>query len=125
MPDKNKGTDTMYSIYKHEIPDHRGKGVAYTKIVANERPQKTEVNGTRLTYGGSNLNIDMDLGTPTASLLTVKILFNSVISTPGAKFTTIDIKYFYLNMPLERPEFIRLKISNFLEDVIKEYKLKE
>ena len=87
--------------------------------------QELTSNRPRLTYGGSNLSINMDLSTPTASLLTVKILLNSVISTPGAKFMAIDIKDFYLNTPLERPEFIRLKMSNFPEDVIKEYKLKE
>ena len=73
--------------------------MAYTRIAVNERSQKAEVNITRLTYGGSNLNIEMDVGTPTASLLTVKILLNSVISTPGAKFMAIDIKDFYLNTP--------------------------
>ena len=120
-----KGTATMHFTYKHEVPDHRWKDVAYTRIAVNERPQKAEVNRTRLTYDGSNLSINMDLSIPTASLLTAKILLNSVISTPGAKFMAIDIKDFYLNTPLERPEFIRLKISNFLEDVIKEYKLKD
>ena len=57
--------------------------------------------------------------------MTVKILFNSVMSTPGRKLMTIDITYFYLNTPLERPEFIRLKISKILEDVIKVYKLRD
>ena len=125
MPGRNKGTDTIHLIHKPEIPDHRWKDVAYTRIVVNEQPQKAEVNITRLTYGGSNLKMDMDLGTPTASLLTVKILLNSVISTPGTKFMAIDIKDFYLNTPLERPEFIRLELSNFPEDVIQQYNLRE
>ena len=119
MLDRNNGTDTMHFIFKHGVPDHRWKYVAYTRIVVNERLQKAEVNRTQLTCSGSNLSINMDLSTPTASLLTVKILLNDVISTPRATFMTIDIKYFYLNTPLERPEFIRLKMSNFPEDVIK------
>ena len=60
-------------------------------------PQKEEINRTRLTFGGNNLSVDMDCGTPTADLLTVKLLINSVISTPGANFRTLDIKDFYLN----------------------------
>ena len=79
----------------------------------------------RLTIDGSRINIDMDCGTPTASLLTVKMLLNSVISTKGAKFMTIDIKYFYLNTPMERPEYLRMKMANFPDDVIEHYKLKD
>ena len=38
----------------------------------------------------------------------VKILLNSVLSTEGAKFMTIDIKDFYLNTPMERYEYMRM-----------------
>lgn len=125
MPGRNKGTVTIHFIHKHEIPDHRRKDIAYTRIVVNERPQKAAVNRTRLTCQGSNLKLDMDLGTPTASLLTVKILVNSVISTPGARFMAIYITDFYLNTPLERQEFARLKLSNFPEEVVQQYSLEE
>ena len=47
--------------------------------------------------GGDRTNCPFDYGTPTTELLTIKILLNSVISTPGAKFMTIDISNFYLN----------------------------
>ncbi len=40
-----------------------------------------------------------DAGTPTADLLTVKLLINRTISTLGTKFITMDIKDFYLNTP--------------------------
>ena len=40
-----------------------------------------------------------DCGTPTADLLTIKILLNSVISTPTAKFMTIDIKRYEYHIP--------------------------
>ena len=59
-----------------------------------------EMNRARLTYWGSNLCIDINCGIPIENLLTVKLLLNSVISTPDAKCTTIDIKDFYLNTPL-------------------------
>lgn len=60
----------------------------------------------------------MDCGISTASLLIVKIRINNVISTQDAKFMVIDIMDFYLNTPLERPEYIRLKTTNFTDDVI-------
>ena len=75
--------------------------------------------------GGNLINVPMDCGTPTASLLTVKLLLNSVISTPGAKFLGLDLKDFYLNMLMERPEFLKMKLDTFPEDVIQHYGLRE
>eukprot|EP00956_Cyclotella_meneghiniana_P003708 scaffold4513_cov37-Cyclotella_meneghiniana.AAC.3 len=49
----------------------------------------------------------------------------SVISTPGAKFMTMDIPNFYLMTPLLRPEDIRVKLIDLPEEIIKEYKLRE
>ncbi len=43
------------------------------------------------------VNYPDNCGTPTADLLTVKLMLNSIISTPNAKFTTtINLKDFYL-----------------------------
>ncbi len=58
-------------------------------------------------------------------MLVAKILFNSVISTKDARFMTMDTSNFYLMTPLHRPKFIRLKINDIPDEVIKEYKLKE
>ena len=60
---------------------------------------KDEPNRTRLTVGGDMINYPGDCATPTADLLTVKLLINSTISALGAKFYTVDIKNFYLNTP--------------------------
>jgi hypothetical protein len=64
-----------------------------------------------------------DAGTPTADLLTVKLLINSIISTNGAKFMTMDIKDFYLNTPMTRYEYMRLRIADMPDDVIEHYNL--
>ena len=79
MPGRSKGTDTLTFINKEEIPGERWKDVAHSRIVCNVRPQKEEVNRTRLTFGGQNLDVPIDCGTPTASLLTIKLLLNSVV----------------------------------------------
>ena len=118
MPGRNTGTDKIFFINKGEIPNERWKYVSYSRIVFNERPQKEEVNQTRLKFGGNNLQIDMDFGTQTASLLMIKILLNSIISTPGAEFLGFNLKDLYLNTPMNRPDFLRIKLSNFPEDVI-------
>ncbi len=44
---------------------------------------------------------------------------------PGARFMTVDISNFYLNLPLARPEYIRIKISNIPEEIINEYNLRD
>ena len=113
MPGRNNGTDTMFFVHKHQIPRHKLKDIANTRIVCNVHPQKAETNRTRLTYAGQNLQVSMDLSTPTADSMTVKLLLNSVISTPGAKVVTLDIKDFYLNTPMKDPEFLRMKLSHF------------
>ena len=57
-------------------------------------------------------------------MLVAKLLFNSVISTKGAQFMTAHISNFYLNTPLERPEYIQLKLKNIPDKIIDQYKLR-
>jgi hypothetical protein len=64
-------------------------------------------------------------GSLTAILLTLKILINSIISTPGAKLMTMDIKDFYLNTPMARYEYMQLRIADMPEDVIEHYSLRD
>ncbi len=89
------------------------------------RPEKEESNRTRFTVGGDRINYPGAVATPTAEMLVAKMLFNSVISTAGAKFMTMDISNFYLNTPLPRPEFIRINLKDIPEEVIIEYNLKQ
>jgi hypothetical protein len=58
-------------------------------------------------------------------MLVAKMLFNSVISTRGARFMTMDISNFYLMTPLHQPKFICMKLSNILDKIIDEYKLQD
>ena len=61
---------------------------------------------------------------PTRSILTINLLFNSVVITPGTLFMTIDIKYFYLNTPMDQFEYMKLKLNNLPEDFVDRYQLK-
>ena len=78
------------------IPHSRRKDITYGRIFCTYHSEKKDPYRTRITMGGNLINYLDDCGTPTANLLTVKLMFNSVISTPNAKFMTIDIKDFYL-----------------------------
>ena len=96
-----KGTDTIFFIENSDIPADQWKDVTYGCIVVSYRPEKSDPNCTRLPVGGDRVNYPGDCGTPMTDLLTVKLLFKSTISTPGARFMTLDIKYFYLMNPME------------------------
>ena len=76
--------------------------MTYRHIVVNYCPEKSDPNRVRLTVGGDRINYPSDYVTPTADMLTLKLLLNRVISTKGAKFMSIDIKKFYLNTMMAR-----------------------
>jgi hypothetical protein len=75
--------------------------------------------------GGNLVNYPGDCRTPTANLLTVKLLLNSIIiiSTPNAKFMTLDLKDFHLMTPMKRYEYFCMKLDLFPQDIIDEYNL--
>ena len=90
LGDKIKGTNTLIFIAKSKVPP--GRTVTYARIVCTVRPEKQETNRNCITCGG-NLILDYSghISTETASLKTFKIHINSVVSTPGAKYMTMDI----------------------------------
>jgi hypothetical protein len=108
---------------KHNIPKECQGDVSYGRIVCVYCKGKKDKYRTRITMGGNLINYPGDCGTPTANLLTVKVLFNSIISTPNARFMSIDIKDFYLKTPMACYEYFRMKLELFPEDVIQEYDL--
>jgi hypothetical protein len=85
-------TKTIAFMDKQQIPQARGKDITYRQIDCDYCSEKKDPYRTRITMGGNLVNYPDDCGTPTADLLTVKLMFNSIISTPNAKFMTIDIK---------------------------------
>ena len=88
-----------------------------------ERLDKTETKRSHFVAGDNQINHSGEVATPTANMLVAKILINSVISIRRARFMTMDISNFYLNTPMARPEYIRIKLSNIPDKIIKEYKL--
>ena len=118
-----KGTNTIKFIPKSAIPKDRRKDVTYGSFVCTVRPEKKEPNKTRFVISGDRINYPGEVTTPTADMLVTKFLLNSVISTRGAKFMTMDISDFYLNTPMRRPEYIRLNMRHIPKEIIDEYNL--
>ena len=108
-----------------QVPEKRRKDVTYGKFVCSVRPEKKEKNRTRLVVGEDRINYIREVATPAADMLLAKLLFNSVISTKGSRFMTMDISNFYLNTPLTRPEYIKIKLGDIPDEVINEYKLRD
>ena len=119
----------LLHIHKSQVPKERAKDVTYGLITTLVRPEKIdEPNRTRLVTGGDRVHYPGYAGTPTANLLTIKLLINSIISTEGAKFMTkdiLDIKDFYLNTLMARFEYMRLRIADMPNNVIAHYNLRD
>ena len=92
------------------IPKNRV--ITYGRIVPDYREQREDPNGVRIAAGGNLINYQV-LTTKTAGFTTSKILWNSVLSTKGARFMCLDIKNFYLCTPMERYEYMHMPLSIF------------
>ena len=118
-----EGTDTMRPIMFHKIPQDRIQDVAHSRVVCEVRPTKADPDRTRITIGGNTIAYHGDTGTKTGSIEVVKGVLNSVCSRPKGKFLTADIDNYYLNTPLDRPEYVRIKIDVIPQEFIDEYNL--
>ncbi len=116
----SKGTDTIFFMSHNDIKQiPRDRTVTYACIVVDYRPQKDDPNRVRITVGGNLITYPGELTTRTADLTTAKILWNSTISTPGARFACVDIENMYLQTPMDRYEYMRIK-ANLIPDVFKD-----
>ena len=67
--------------------------------------------GNRVVYAG-------DDGTKTASIDLCILVTNSVLSQKGAKFTTYNIRNYYLVTLLDYPEYLKIKLTDILQEFI-------
>ena len=114
-------TNTVFYVPKFSFPADRK--VSYARMVATIRPHKTEVNRVHVTVGGDILNYPGTTTTNCASLTTTKCLLISTISTPDARFMTLDIKNLYYGTPMSRYEYMRLALDFFPDNIIEQYNL--
>ena len=56
-------------------------------------------------------------------MTTFKILVNSTLSTPDAKWLGLDIKNYYLGTPMDNYEYIFIPINQIPQEIIDHYKL--
>ena len=97
-----KGTNAIFIMDSTKVQRiQRNRTVTYARIVADYRPQKNDPNRVRIAAGGNLLMYPEELSTQTSDLITTKILWNSVLSTKGAKFMAINMKNICLGTPMD------------------------
>ena len=115
------GTDTIKFIKYSDMPTN--KKPTYARIVSELRPHKPDPFRIRITAGGNLIVYLDDKSQPTSDIVTAKILLNSVLSTPNAKFLGLDIKNMYLHSGLPTPEYMRIRKELVPQEIIDQYQL--
>ena len=99
--------------------------MVYTRLVVGLRPNNAVHERLRMCMGGDKMEIEIDTTTRTADLTTCKIHMNGVVSTPGARFAGGDVKDFYLNTPLKKKRYGKVRAKYIPEKKIKKHNLKQ
>jgi hypothetical protein len=120
-PNMPSGSETMRYLFHHQLPP--GRQATFDRFVAMERPHKSETKRVRPTVGNNLVHYPEKVSTRIADLSTVKLLLNSIISTPGSLFATFDLKDFYLGTPMARKEYMRIPITSIPKTIIDQYAL--
>ncbi len=104
-----KGSNSIFVMTHTEIlliP--ADQTITYARVVINFCPQKLNPHQIWITGGGNLINYPGELTMRTAGLTTSKLMWNSVLSTEGAKYMCLDIKNFYLTV-----EYMKMPLSLF------------
>jgi hypothetical protein len=115
-------TNTIRFIRRSDIP--KGRKVTYGLFVVDIKDHKEEKERTRLTVGGYQIEYPGDKSTQAAGLTTAKILINSVISMPNAKFLVM-ISRILFEHPLGRLEYMVINLASLPQETIDKYDVKE
>ena len=120
-----KVTGTFKVIRFNDIPFEKRKYICHTRVVCEYRPDKDNPNRTRIAITGGHILVPFDVSTRTSSLELVKPMINCVLSRQNTRFAAFDIKTFYLDTPMEKPEYVRVKLEDISQELIEEYHLLE
>jgi hypothetical protein len=114
------GTNTIFFLSHDEIRRiPKDRTVTYACIVIDHQPQKNDPNHVHITDGVNLINYPYKLTTPTAVMVSSKIMWNSVISMPNAKFGSANIKNKDPETPLSWYEYKKMPLRLIPNDIIK------
>ena len=122
LPDNRvDATNTIFFIPITEVPRH--KCPTYARFVCSFRPQKPEPYRTRITVSGNLIDYPGNLSMKVADMTMFKILVNSTLSTPGAKWLGLDVKNYYLGTPMDNYKYMFIPINQIPQEIIGHYNL--
>ncbi len=109
------GTNSVFIMTHGEIniAMKAGQKLTYARVVVNYCPQKEDSNWIQITVGGNLITYKWDTSTCTADLTTSKLLWNSILSTKGARCMCLDLKKFYLTAALDYYEYMKIPLALF------------
>ena len=115
---------TMRPILVSEQPLDRRRDTSYYNPQIKEKYDSLGAKTYRVrgTIGGDRINYPGETAANTAAMPVVKLLLQSVISD-DLNWMTLDIKDYYLNTPLPRPEYIRIQQKLIPANVIEKHDL--
>jgi hypothetical protein len=93
----------------------------FQQVAAQKEKPEGLVRRVRGTVGGNKVVYTGAVSAQTASLPTIKVLLNAVVSDPTAKFMTADISNFYLHSDLPSPEFMWIQLAQIPASIQAEY----
>ena len=92
-------------------------------VVCEVKPHKEDPNRTHITVAGSQICYPGDVGTPTGSLDLVKLIINIFMSHRNARFVSLDLQNFYLQIPMDQSKYVRINFLDIPQEFIEEYDL--
>jgi hypothetical protein len=119
-----KGINSIFVMTHNEIKlIPKTETITYACIIIDFCPQKEYPHRICITAGGNLIHYPGQLSTQTADLTTSKLMWNSVLSTEGAKYMCLYIENFYLSAPLDRFEYMKMPLALFPSWIVKQYNL--
>ena len=118
------GTGTMFVMTPEDVKNMPAGGfMMYANIVVDFRPKKEDPNRIQITAGGNLIDHPGELTTRTTDITMSKLHWNSVLSNQRAQYMCIDLKNFYLSVPLEYYKYMCIPIGLFPIRIVKQYDL--
>jgi hypothetical protein len=111
-----EGSNNINFITRNVMP--QCKTVTYGRVVVDMHPNMSEVHRVCLVAGGNLIQYHGDVATRAANLTTSKCIWNSTISTDGAKYMCLDANNFYMGTPMEEFECMHIPIKLFPVNII-------
>jgi len=113
----------MFFIPVSAIPHN--KKATYLCIVCAHHPKKMVPHHVCWTISSDQVEYDGNVSTKTANLITTKLLFNSVLSTPNGRCMMGDLKDFYLGTPMPQQDYayMRIPLAALPQSIMEHYQL--